>query len=191
MCEKGVSSIPGSIFLIAITVICATLVTAISIGGQKSSNQKPPFVYAIKSRDIIAEGSGKTSDQIVELLHHGGDEVPIKDIRIKVEVYRNNELKRFCTLKNFPWEPNKEISASNIEGDQMIDRRKGQSYLGELSSNDGVWSVGEKIGFRIKEDCTPPNRGIELKVGDEVRVKIIHSPTSTIIVEKSMIVKAP
>jgi len=185
MRENGISSIISSILLITITVICATWVIATDI-----RLQKPPFVCAIEGRDVVAEGLGKTSDQIVELIHYSGDQVPVKDIEITVEVFRNNELVRTCTFKNFPWKQDIQISAGNIEGDQMIDRRKGQSYLGELSSNDGVWSAGERIGFRIKEDCTPPNNGIELKVGDEVRVLIIHSPTGTIIVDKSMIVKA-
>lgn len=148
--------------------------------------QSPPYVCCL-SGHIVAEGTGKRTDQIVEIVHAGGDSVNMEEVKIKVEVYRSGELERACILKNFPWERNKFISPENIEGDQMIDRSRNQKYLGELAG-DGIWSVGEKIGFRIKEDHTNPNRGIKLRVGDVVRVVIIHTPSGCVIADKEIVV---
>jgi len=186
MSMRAISPIAGVALMLAVTITLSSVFLFFSFGFL---NEEPPYILC-NCRLVREEGT--FGNQIIEISHSSGDCVSLNKVRIVVEVWRNNTLLKKCSLRNFPWNYQNSVKAENIVGDQFIDRRaprfqkvNGYCYLGELAG-DGLWTLGEKVGFRIKKT----DQGVRLKVGDLVVVKIIHIPSGCIVSQKKIVIDA-
>lgn len=194
MNERAISPVVGIILLVLITVVVGSFLLAIL----PRIPEKPPFVSYAEG-EVLNSYKGGTDDQVVLLVHRGGDEVDVRRLTVYVEIIRNNEVIAWFKLWNFPWKDGKTLKNSGVkyldnDGDTenytdpkeiIIDvrRPKDQPWLGELAEyyGDGIWSVGEQIGFRIKKG------GIDLEYGDVVKIRLIWDGEMTIL-EKDIVV---
>ncbi|RSD35904.1 MAG: hypothetical protein CI952_658, partial [Methanohalophilus sp.] len=88
------------------------------------------------------------------------------------------------TLHNFPIEGDDPNPTSEyVSGDDVFDNShnsiEGSIGTGDVD-DDGMWSTGEYVMFRI------PSTEVYLNSGDAVYVKIIHTPTNTVIIEETL-----
>jgi len=181
---KGISNVLG--FLL---IIILTLILSISIFIFNINLQKTPFVCVKDSKILPKSGNAWWEEQVVELIHMGGDKIDVKDLKILIEVYRNNVIIKRGVLDDFPWKCNSTFIRKRIVGDVIIQTSPHNctKFLGELHyKKDGSWDVGDKIGFRIKYENS--GEGIDLVSGDIVRITLIYKPLNNVIYSKDMIV---
>jgi len=198
--NKAFSPVLGVLSLILITVIVSSILFLSFIKISEKVHEEAPFVTYVEGK-ILIQYRGGMDDQVVMLIHRGGDPVDVRKLTLHVEVISNRQVKAWFKLWNFPWKDNKYFSGSGVKylDDQgrtemdapkenlYIDERKpeDQPWLGELAEyyGDGVWEVGEHIGFRIKKGS-----GIRLNESDIVRVRLIWNQ-ELVIIEKDIIVR--
>jgi len=194
--EKAISPVVGIILLVLITVVVGSFLLAIL----PRIPEKPPFVSYAEG-EVLNSYKGGTDDQVVLLVHRGGDEVDVRRLTLHVEIIRENQVIAWFKLWNFPWKDDRSFSESGVmylddkgrtekdasSKDLYIDESvpSKQPWLGELSDRygDGVWSVGEHIGFRIKKG------GINLEYGDIVRIRLMYDEEA-VILEKDIVVSS-
>ena len=198
MSEKAVSSIVGILILVVTTVILSAFILAFPL----KISEKPHFVAYVEGK-VLNSYHGGSDDQVVLLIHKGGDCVDVKRLTIHVKIIRDNQVIAWFKLWGFPWKGNYYFSGSGLKylddlgrterdassEDLYIDesRPSNQPWLGELAERygDGVWCSGEQIGFRIKKSgSNPPKQGgVNLQYGDTVEVTLIWDSKSVIIME--------
>lgn len=70
------------------------------------------------------------------------------------------------------------LDTDEFDGHDLIDRRR--EYLqGPITGQEGTWSVGERIRFRLKHG----SEGVRLDPGDHVRVLVIHRSAEATVME--------
>ncbi len=178
MNKRAVSPIIGLVIVIAL-VLALSQVLMLLTSKEVKKIEKPPFSATVQGRllEEYEEGQGWNT-QIVELLHIAGDPIPVSQIKIRVEIYRDSDLKAQEVFWGFPCNP----SEITYEGDDIVSRsNRDAKYFGELRKrSDGIWSAGEKIGFRIKRSA------FTLQKGDIVSIRVIHIPSNSIIIQQQL-----
>ena len=204
MNKKAFSQIIGVLILMVIIVILSSFILALPL----KPPEKPPYVAYVEGK-VLNSYHGGSDDQVVLLIHKGGDPVDVRRLTLYVEIVRENRVIAWFKLWNFPWKDKKTLKNSGVkylddDGDTenysdskkiIIDTRSPsqQPWLGELSDRygDGVWSAGEHIGFRIKKTgSNPPKQGgVNLQYGDIVRIKLMYDG-KVVILEKDIVVSS-
>ncbi len=178
MDKKAVSPVIGILLVIGIVIILSQILMLIASKEIKNT-EKPPLSATVQGRllEEYEQGQGWTT-QIVELLHIAGDPIPVSQIKIKVEIYRKGNLEAQETFWGFPCNP----SEITYEGDDIVSRSNADAkYFGELKKkSDGVWSAGERIGFRIKKSA------FILQKDDIVSVEVIYLPSNLVIIQQQL-----
>ncbi|WP_158599152.1 type IV pilin [Methanohalophilus sp. RSK] len=178
--EKAISPVVGIMLMIAITIVLG--VTLIFFATAFEMQEPAPFV-AHSSGELVRKGGAdvQKTDQRVYLYHEGGDPIDVSDIEIVVSFDKNDKV---GTLHNFPIEGDDPNPTSEyVSGDDVFDNShnsiEGSIGTGDVD-DDGMWSTGEYVMFRIS------NTAVSLNSGDIVYVKIIHTPTNTVIMEETL-----
>lgn len=197
--NKAFSPVIGILCLILITVILSSFLYFSFTKISEKIHEEVPFVAYVEGK-ILVQYRGAKNDQVVMLIHRGGDPVDVRKLTLYVEVIRDGKVEAWFKLWNFPWKDDEYFSGSGVKylddkGRTEIDapkenlyiderRPKDQPWLGELAEyyGDGIWDVGEHIGFRIKKN------ELRLKENDIVKVRLIWNQ-EVVIIEKDMIVK--
>ena len=182
--SKSITHVLGVILISTLTLIFSILAPFFNVNLQKS-----PFV-CVKESKILPKSDNKWwEEQVIELTHSGGDKIDVENIKIRVEIYRNGVLMKRCTLNEFPWKCDSTFIRSKIEGDVIIQTSPNNctKFLGELHyKKDGIWDVGDKIGFRIKYESG--GEGFDLKSRDVVRITLIYKSLNNVIYTKDLVV---
>jgi len=181
---KAISHVLGVILIVTLTLILSISTPFFNVNLQKS-----PFVCVKESKILSKSGNKWWEEQVVELTHSGGDKIYVENIKIRVEIYRNGVLMKQCTLNEFPWKCNSTFIRNRVEGDVIIQTSPNNctKFLGELHhKKDGIWDVGDKIGFRIKYESG--GEGFDLKSGDVVKIALIYKSLNNVIYTKDLIV---
>ncbi len=164
--EKGISPAMGIILIFVVTILLAA-----SFYSNLNLNQmnKPVFALLQPENKVIPHKSGMERDsQIVRVRDIGGEIIDVKRMKLTVTIYRNGSILAEETCYGFPV---KKFGDARCSGDDIIDKGYlGYGVLGEFhSSQDGIFSPGEFVGFRIKART---DYGIQLEKGDRVAVQI-------------------
>jgi flagellin-like protein len=178
--NRGVSPVVGTILLVAVVVILAAVLGAFAFGFGSTANDVAPFV-AESSGEFQSDVAGG-GDQIVTLTHEGGDSVDVSLIQIRVSFSEHEEVGRLVNLPAEGDDP--QPTDEYVRGDDVFDN-SANSVSGSIGTEppdtDGQWSVGDTIQFRIASGA------VSVSSGETVVVEIIHSPSDSIIVSKSII----
>lgn len=172
--RRGVSSAIAVVLVVALVVVLAGVVGAYAFGFAEDLRDPSPNVAESKG-ELLANDESRFGDQIVRLTHVAGDSIEVRNVQIVVAVEG-----RTCTARSRIVDlPANRLNESHVEGDDVFDGRDVE--LGAIDGeDDGVWSAGEFVRFRIAVgDC-------ELHEGDEVRIRIVHRPTDSILIEETM-----
>ena len=155
---RALSPVIGILCLVLITVVLSSFLF-FSFTKITKIQEKAPFVTYIEGK-ILIKYTGAKDDQVVMLIHRGGDPVDVRKLTLYVEVIRDGKVMAWFKLWNFPWKDDEYFSGSCVKylddkGRTEIDapkenlyiderRPKDQPWLGELAEyyGDGIWDVG-------------------------------------------------
>jgi flagellin-like protein len=172
--SRAVSPVIGTILLVAVVVILASVLSVFvfDVGQQLRS---PGPTVSQSSGELVRNVPGG-DDQTIRLTHEAGDSVTVSDIEIVVDATDACDARvRLVDL------PTSRIRNENYEGDDIIDNRAVGIGGAIDTSEDGVWSSGDEIRFRLaSSECN-------LASGDEVIVRIVHTPSNSVIVTQRLV----
>jgi len=176
--ERAVSPVIGVVLMVAITVILAALVGTLALGLGDETGQSGPTI-SVSAEPLEAGGS---PGQVVRFVHETGDPVGVSELEFVVTLEATGASTRLVDL---PVSSNT-IDPSNVEGDDLLSQQSGDT-TGAISSKspdtDGTWSSGGFVRFRIKET----DDGYVMSPGDEVTVRIVHTGSGQVLVERTLV----
>jgi len=172
--------------MVAVVVILAAIVSVAAFGFVSDINEPAPNV-ADTTGEFELETDAFQSNQIVRIIHRGGDSVAVEEMEIIVRASGPgvDTEARLVDLPAEDWS----IDSNNVQGDKdLIDstsRSPGGSKIQNqviVSADSNVWSAGDTIQFRIKTGIADFRPG-EDPDADELEVLIVYTPSNAIISE--------
>ena len=174
---RGVSAVVGTVVLVALVAVLAAGVFA--AGAAVESLDDPPPSVVADADDVVAACSGcGSADQVVRLSHRGGDAVALAETDLVVDLPGHDLRTRLVDLPL----PHNCLPDSHVEGPDLFDGRCGRvagSVTAVGADDDGVWSAGETLSVRLSEGA------VRLDPGDEVVVRLVHTPSGTTVTERT------
>ncbi len=167
--DRGVSPVIGVILMVAITVILAAVIGTFVLGLGDSLQQAPQSQISVADAD--AESPVEGSDEgILTISHDGGDALADGEYRVRV----SNESGSFHDLHN----------TTNAEGSFTIGDGGDHTSTVSLAGGDpGEFAVGDTLTVQAASATgTDP----DVPYAGEWSVQIIHVPSDTIVVDKSV-----
>ena len=185
--SRGISPVISNILMVAIVVILASTVSVVALGFAQDTTQPGPIVGQ-SSGELVSDASG-SDDQIVRITHVAGDPIDVSNMEIAVRACGKR-----ARMVNLPSPTRRTTStptylpfdSGNFEGNQNL-LSPGQAF-GRQSWDAGVlhedtsntFTAGSSFEFRIK------NGACRLDPGEEVVVHVVHTPTNSIPIEKTL-----
>jgi FlaG/FlaF family flagellin (archaellin) len=167
--------------MVAIVVILAATVSVFTLGFTDDINQSSPLVGQ-STGTLEPNPSGSGSDNgFVRIRHVAGDTIQTDDMEIVVDA--TDVCGKRGRLVNLPVDgySGNAIGSTNIEGDDIFDGRP--PYFGgpEYSAlHETEYVAGKEILFRI------PNTDCPVRNGEEVIVRVVHTPTNSVVIEQTL-----
>jgi len=183
--SRGASSVIGVILMVALVVILATVISIFSLGFVDNLREPAPNIADSSGAFVPQAGN---DGGIVLLTHEAGDTVRVEELEIAVRAECADRVKQ-GRIVNLPAGAGNAIRASDgqIEEDNIFDERSLNTIDNAVSQvNDGgallkaQYAAGDTILFRL------PKNKCELTSGSEVTVRIIHTPSQSVIIEKQL-----
>jgi len=164
--------------MVATVVILATTISVFALGFADDINEPSPTVAQSSGELVPQDGS---NDGIVRINHLAGDTVQMSSIEVVVDA--SDACGKQGRLVNLPVPSGgNDIDQSNIEGDDIFDQRAYgfDAVPGPNAIHRAEYAAGEQIAFRITGGpCS-------ISQGDEITVRVIHTPTNSIIIEETL-----
>lgn len=175
---RGVSPVVGCVVLVGVVAALAGGVFAAGMAMDRLGD--PPPAAVIEGDDIGAacRGCGPT-DQVVRLHHRRGDPIEVSEIELVVTGPGGSPRTRLVGL---PLSTNC-LRNHHVEGRDLFDGRCGRvdgAMTAVGSNDDGTWSAGETIRFRLRKSA------IRLDAGEDVTVRVVHTPSGTTVAERTL-----
>lgn len=180
--ERGVTPVVGVVLLVGLTLLLAASVSVAAVGvAGDLTNPAPTVSQASGEYDRYAAGGGRYTEQVIRITHEAGDTLTVSDLELAVDA--SDACGKAGRLVNFPIEGDDPRPASRyVRGDDIFDNSansvEGPIGTGDVD-DDGEWSAGETVQFRLSTSECP------LASGEEVTVRVVHVPT------ESVVIKAP
>lgn len=184
--DRAVASVVSTVLLVAVVVILAATVAVFVLDVGEEVRDPGPNVADSSGEFVRQDGF---DGGIIRITHLAGESVPVSELEIAVDATDAcGERARIVNLPSeavnfgFPGFSNENL----VRGDQSIvskgtfDSEWNSGVLHEQNSN--TFAAGSSFEFRIKggtDDC-------QLSSGDEVVVRVIHVPTSSIMVTEEL-----
>ena len=152
--NRSVSPVISVILMVAVVVILAAVLSVIVLDFSERLDDPAPNV-ADTTVEFELETEAFQSNQIVRIIHRGGDSVAVEEMEIIVRASGSgvDTETRLVDLPAEDWS----IDPNNMQGDKdLIDstpRSPGGSKIQNqviVSADPNVWSAGDTIQFRIK-----------------------------------------
>lgn len=179
--NRGLSSVVGTVTLVALVVLLATGVLAAGMAMASLSDPPPAATIEAEAATAACVGCGP-ADQVVRLSHRNGDPLPMADLEFVVAVPDRNPAR----LVDLPL-PTNCLRDGHVEGPDLFDGRCGRvggSLTAVGSDADGTWSAGEAVRFRLQKSA------VRLSPDDDVTVRIVHTPSDSVVTERTVSVRA-
>lgn len=133
---------------------------------------------------VVGQSSGDLTTQdgngggIVNITHIAGDTLVAADLEIVVDA----ACGKTGRLVNLPAEgddPNPE--SEYVRGEDVFDN-SANSVSGPIGEAGGEWTPGETVTFRLaSSECA-------LTRGDTITVRVVHTPSRTVVIDQSLTV---
>lgn len=174
---RGVSPVVSNVLIVAIVVILAGTISVITLDFTEDLDDSAP---------IIGQSSGKFVEQngnsggIVNITHIAGDNTRVADLEVVVDAECGGDgVEKQGRLVDLPVTTGNRIDSAQIRGDNIFDQRSLNRFGGGALLQQ-QYSSGDTIIFRI-----PANK-CDITPGDTVAVRIVHEPTNSIIVKRTL-----
>ncbi|ADE35668.1 type IV pilin [Methanohalophilus mahii] len=175
--ENGISPVVGILLMIAITIVLGVSLAFFAIGFEM---QEPAPFVAHSSGELVRKGDTDVDfgDQRVYIYHEGGDAVKMSEVETMVDATEVSGMK--ARIVNLPVSKTESLGNHILGDDGLIDKSAPNFEKCGGAITKEYFSVGEKLWFRINSGECP------LEKGDQITVKIIHTPTNTIVIEETL-----
>lgn len=179
--DRSVAPVIGTILMVAIVVILASVIGVFVLGFSESATDPAPTIG--QSTGELSAG-GATTDQVVTIKHEAGDPVNVSELEIIVDATADcNAEARLVDLPSDGGVDNTIVPA-NIEGeDDLIDESPGQAgALIGTAGSENRFAAGTEIEFRI------PVAGCDFRLSgnDSVTIQVIHVPSNSILIDEHL-----
>jgi flagellin-like protein len=177
---RAVAPVISTILMVAIAVVLAATISVFVLDLGESVEDPAPTVG--QSTGTLVGGTDN-DDQLVRITHVAGDNIAVEDMEIVVDAPACTPGK--ARLTNLPVESGS-FDSENIEyGASLIDE-SGDGATGVIEeSTQNTFESGEFFEFRLTSGaCGGPGTG--LQDGDTVTVRVVHTPSNAIIIDKRL-----
>ncbi len=181
--RRAVSPVVAVVLTVAIVVVIAGSIGAVGFGLTDELSEPAPNV---------AESNGELRTQdgydggIVRITHVAGDPVSVSNIEIIVTVDASDGTGK-ARIVNLPSDYGSSdgipFTDENIEGDDILSKGSGsEDWDARVLHTDykNTLEAGSWFEFRLKKT------GIELTPGDTVTVRVVHTPSQSVIIEQEL-----
>ena len=186
--DKGVSSAIATVLMVAIVVVLAATVSVSFFDVAEDVNEPAPNVADTTGEFRVTPPDETAGDnQIVQITHVAGDNVPVAEIEIIVRAF-GPELNAELRLVNLPSEGDSLNDATNFRGDDIVDEGSSPQpkvVVEDTPADNNQWEAGETVQFRITTggaDFRDSAQG-DPNEADELEVIIVHTPSNSILAE--------
>ncbi|MBO4249350.1 type IV pilin [Halomicrobium sp. IBSBa] len=178
--DRAVSPVVANVLLVAVVVILAATVSVFALGFAEETTKPGPVVgqsSGTLEANTVGDGNG-----IVRLTHVAGDRIPVPEMEVAVDA--TDACGKKGRLVNLPVDrySGKAIGPGNIEGDDIFDERSYNSggTPDENAIHGSEYTASDQIAFRIPDtDCT-------IEEGEEITVRVVHTPTASVPITKTL-----
>lgn len=183
--SRAVSPVVSNILLVAIVVILAATISVLALGFTDERNEPGPVV-GTSSAEFVGDKSG-ADDQIIRITHLGGDPVDVAEMEIAVRACGKSARignlpaptnRTSSTPTYFPFDEGNFERNTNLLSEGTVGQSWNASVLHEDTGN--TFASGLSFEFRIK------NGACSLDAGDQVDVRVVHTPTETVMIKKEL-----
>lgn len=161
---RGVSPVIGVILMVAITVILAAVIGTFVLGLGGNLQETPQAQLNVEDADASATVPAGDTNALIDINHRGGSEIPAEDYRVRVQTPSDSSYTDVWTGS----------ATANITSVTNAD-------IG-FGSNPGTLSVGSQLTVFATGD------GAEADASGEYEVQIIHIPSDSILVDRTVTV---
>lgn len=171
--DQAVSPVISVILMVAITVILAAVIATFVLGmGDNIQEQAPQASFVIQDHDDTYETAGTSTphdENIIEISHDGGDDIPLEQFRIQVRDPDTGE-----ELFTMDRESNFGADLDDNDDEELRLQHNGEKIDSDAEVNDRSMSSGD-IGI-IKE-YLGDDYSSTMAPDDTVEVRLIHIET--------------
>lgn len=169
---RAATSVTAVVLMVAVVVVLAGTVAVFTLGSTDTISSPAPLIGQT-SGELVRDTAGG-GDQIVRLTRIAGDDVAVSDLDVVVDATAAcGKRARIVDL------PTSTLGPSTYDGDKLFDFYSPDG--GAFDANtDGVWRPGETATFRIA------NRDCSLDSGDTITVRVVHTPSETVVIEDTL-----
>jgi FlaG/FlaF family flagellin (archaellin) len=169
--ERGQSAVLGEVLLVGVAVVVAAVLTLGALGFGEEVDDPAPTI-AESSGELVADDGG-FGNQRVRIYHQAGDTVRVKNVEIAVDA--SDACGKRGRIVDLP--TNTIDATENVRGADIFDGRTGQAK-GAL--RDDVYRAGDVFDFRLASGAC------ELDPGDQITVRVVHTPSGAVLIEKRL-----
>jgi flagellin-like protein len=182
---RAVASVLSTVLLVAVVVVLAATVSVFAFDIGAGVDGEAPVVSQ-SSGTLSADVAG-SNDQIVRLTHQAGDTLDVSNLEIAVDASTACGMSgRLVNLPAPGGDP--QPTTEYVRGDDLFDN-SANSVSGPIGEDgvtvDGRWSAGETATFRIA------NGACSLSPGDAITVRVVHTPSGAVLIEKTLTAQLP
>lgn len=183
--SRAVSPVVANVLLVAVVVILAATLSVFALGMTGEESQPGPVVGE-SSAELVRDRPG-ADDQVVRITHVAGDPVAVSEMEVAVRACGKRArivdlpaptTRSASTPTYFPFDD------GNFEGDEELlsEGTVGQTWSAGVLHEDttDTFAGGTSFEFRIT------NGACSLNAGDRVDVRVVHTPTNTVFIEKQL-----
>lgn len=177
--DRATSPVVGVALLVGIALVLAATVSATALAfADDLAGPAPTVSQASGEYDRYATGGGRYTGQVIRVTHRGGSTLTVADLELAVDA--TDACGHSGRLVNLPIPGDDPRPTSRyVRGDDIFDNSanavEGPIGTGDVD-DDGEWSAGETAQFRLATGAC------RLTGGDTVTVRIVHTPTESVVV---------
>jgi len=171
----------GTVLLVGLALLLAAAVSATALGfADELTGVAPTVAQSSGTYERYASGGGRYDEQVVRVTHEAGDTLTVRDIEIAVDA--SDACGKTGRLVNLPASgDDPRPTGEYVRGDDVFDNAansvEGPIGTGDVD-DDGEWSAGETVQFRLS------TRECPLDTGDRFTVRVVHIPTDSVVIDQ-------
>lgn len=183
--SRAVSPIISTVLIVAITVILAATISVLVLDLGENVQNPGPNVAQSSGEFVGHEVGMGYNSQIVRITHIAGDSVDVEEIEVAVQAC--GKTGRIINLPaDYSYAKYSEDNFAAEDSDDSIFSQGSNAADWETgvfdASTDNTFRAGSWFQFRIVS--SPNNGGCQLETGDEVTVRVVHTPTNSVIIKQ-------
>lgn len=171
--------------MVAVAVVLAATVSVLVLDFGEETTDAGPIV-SDSTGEFIGDRPG-ADDQIVRITHIAGDDIDVSNMEIAVRACGKAErlvnlpaptTRSSSTPTYFPFDDGNFERETGLLSQGTVGQTWNASVLHEDASD--TFTAGTSFEFRIN------NGACSLSAGDTVTVRVIHTPTNSVLIKKEL-----